>query len=145
MITATVLGLYWLSTFIKSALSFTLPTNISTTINQVSDFPRLAVWRCLLVRNFHPAYPQMKIPASSWVCCTKDNTADGKTLQRSATSEASQEKLLFFPKYSRSRISFMGILKHTHTKKSTHYKPEHVCDIQMYISLLPRHQCVCTK
>lgn len=43
MITAIVLGLYWLSTFIKSTLSFTLPTNISTTINQVSDFPKIAV------------------------------------------------------------------------------------------------------
>lgn len=64
MITATVMGLYWLSTFLKSSLSFTLPANISTTINQVSDFPKLAVWRYLLVQNFQPAYPQLRSPAS---------------------------------------------------------------------------------
>lgn len=62
MITATVLGLYWLSTFIKSALSF---SQHQCTINQVANFPKLAVWRCLFVQNSHTAHPQTNLPASS--------------------------------------------------------------------------------
>lgn len=95
MITATVLGLYWLSTFYKECSLLHTASQHQYTINQLSNFPKLAVWRCLLVQNPHTAHPQTKFPASSKVCCTKDNVANGNTSLRTAKSEGSQKK--FFP------------------------------------------------
>lgn len=62
-----------------SAIVLALPgAPSSTTSNPLSTQPKLDVELIFFKRNFCPAYPQMKISASSWAHCIKDSVTEGE-------------------------------------------------------------------